>query len=218
MTVRHAHLPAGTLLVLLLLAAGSLPVPSPVLAQSRMPGVSGDPDNPITPLDRAHEFASLEGDFRVIFPSGCGSVTTRTLDQGTTGIDVFEEEYPLSVFCDRNGEMGEGCSVVVFFNGKTAEGDPAGPAEVMARMSSKLASYGARIVHQQPLQKDFGDGVLAEGLDVLAAQEGGSGQVWLRGFLIGSDIYIMSAWDLGGNVFNNPDYQTFFNSFQLGAE
>jgi hypothetical protein len=194
-----------------LLAAGGL-------AQEATPQLQGDPDNPVTLKKDAHEYYSMEGDFRVTWPSGCGSLTTRTpQESGLKGAGA-QQEYPMSVFCDRHGEKGEGCSVLVVFNARSSAGDPAGPPEVLTRLRAKLQSFGADIVRQQPLAKDFGNGIKAEGIDILAAQPGGSGQVWLRGFLIGSDIFIMSAWDLGGELWSDPEYATFFNSFNLGAE
>ena len=40
------------------------------------------------------------------------------------------------------------------------------------------------------------------------------GEVWIRGLLIDGDIYILTAWNNQGGVWDNPDYITFFNSFQ----
>jgi len=42
--------------------------------------------------------------------------------------------------------------------------------------------------------------------------------VWLRGLIVGSEVYILSAWSLEGNVWDNPEYMTFFNSFLPGAD
>lgn len=202
-----------TLLVTALLLL--LAVPAPAQEKGEL---KGSPDNPLTPLDRAHTTASREGDFRVTWPSGCSQVKTRTPADDSEAATNPEAEYPVMVFCDRHGEKGDGCSVTVVFNARSDDGGPAGPAEVTVRMQRMLRTFGAEIKRQAPLQKDFGQGRLAEGLDVQAAQTGGAGQVWVRGLLVDGVIYILAAWDLGGHVWENPEYITFFNSFQPGVE
>ena len=200
-----------TALLMLVLTAGV------ASGQEKIKGVTGTNENPLTPVEGPFKFKSMEGDFRVIWPSGCHQVLTRTpMDEGDS--DDWEKEQPVMVYCDRNGEKGEGCSVTAIFNVRGTNGSEASPDQVVARMQKLLASFGADITNQKPLKKDFGNGVLAEGLDVLAAQKGGSGQVWLRGMLIRGDIYIMSAWDLKGAIAQDPEYITFFNSFQPGTE
>lgn len=197
-------------LVLLILLSGM------ALGQEKIKGVTGSDENPLTPVEGPFKFKSTEGDFRVIWPSGCHQVLTRTpMDEGE---DDWDQEQPVMVYCDRNGEKGEGCSVTAIFNVQGADGGEASPDQVISRMKKLLTSFGAQITNQQPVKKDFGQGALAEGLDVLASQKGGSGQVWLRGMLIRGDIYIMSAWDLKGSIANDPEYITFFNSFQPGTE
>jgi hypothetical protein len=185
------------------------------LAGVKSPTLSSSDENPLMPMDRPFDFTSQEGDFQITWPGGCGKLRTRSLvDDGTSQ----DKEHPVFVSCDRNGEEGEGCSVSVLFNVKGADGGPAGPAEVVARMESMLVKFGAEIKRQAPLKKDFGDGLVVEGLDLQAAQTGGAGQVWLRGLLVYGDIYILAAWDLGGQLWGNPEYATFFNSFKPGTE
>ena len=202
---------AGALLPALV--AGGLAV-----AQEAESPLEGSSENTISPTVEAYERYSTDGDFRVVWPSGCGSLTTRTLGDGYADVDVFESEYPVGVHCNRAGKEGAGCMVVVVYNGKTADGSPAGPPEVVSRMTRQLQEYGAALVRQRPLVLQFAGGITAEGLEIHGAQQGGAGQVWLRGFLIGSDIYLLSAWDLEGGVWEDPEYHTFFNSFRLGAE
>lgn len=195
-------------LAMILLGAGTAP------AQERIKELSGSPDNPLTPLDRAFESASEEGDFRVTWPSGCNGLRTRTPTEAEPGSG---QERPVIVYCDRHGEKGEGCSVTAIFNARDRDGAPTGPQDVMARLQAMLSNLGAEITRQSPVGKEFPDGRLIEGVDVLAAQTGGAGQVWLRGLLSGDTIYILAAWDLGGNLWSNPEYATFFSSFQPGV-
>lgn len=200
------------LIVLFVVLAGLLAVPAVAKDQERT--FTSDPNNPMTPQDEPYRYTSVDGDFRIIWPSGCSKIKIRTPgDEGDA-----DSPYPVIVSCDRHGEDGAGCSVMVIFNAQGEDGSPAGPDQVMVNMQNLLRDFGAEVKQQSPLHKDFGEGLIVEGLDVLAAQAGGSGQVWLRGLLVGGDIYLLSAWDLSGKVWNNPEYVNFFNSFQPGTE
>lgn len=200
------------LLVAVLIVVGV----GPAQAEDRIKSVTGTEENPLTPQNKPFQYTNEDGNFRVTWPSGCSSLNART--RADEDLEDPNPEYPVMVFCDRNGEKGEGCSVTAIINAHSAEGGPAGPAEVVNRMQNLLREFGAEIKRQAPLQKDFGNGLMVEGLDVQAAQAGGAGQVWLRGLLVEGDIYILSAWDLGGNLWSNPEYANFFNSFLPGTK
>lgn len=210
----RAKLPIILLTTGLLLMLGAAAAP----AQERLKEMSGSPDNPLTPKEGPIDFNSEEGDFQVTWPGGCNGLRTRTPvdEEGAEGSG--DRERPVIVYCDRNGEKGEGCSVTAIFNARDKDGAPAGPENVMSRLQAMLHNLGAEVTGQAPLRKEFPDGRLVEGIDVHAAQAGGSGQVWLRGLIADGTIYILAAWDLGGNVWANPDYVTFFNSFEPGAK
>lgn len=197
------------LLVAVFLAGGAA-------ATDKIQTVKGSEDNPLSPQDKSFSFSSEEGDFRVRWPSGCSQVMTRSRQQD--GLADRDQEQPVIVYCDRHGEKGAGCSVTALFNVQGADGGVPGPDEVIERMTNVLGGFGADITNQKPLRKDFGDGLVVEGLDLLAAPSSGAGQVWLRGLLIGGDIYLLAAWDQAGEVAHDPEYITFFESFQPGSE
>jgi len=205
------NLPLLALLVMLL-AAVALP------SLGSEPQISSDPDNPLTPREDSYEYSSEDGNFRVTWPSGCSRIRVRMPREDEDEEAPDRVEYPVIVSCDRNGEKGEGCSVTVLFNARRPDGSPADPAEVAARMEKMLRNLGAEIQRQAPLSKDFGNGLVVRGLDVLAAQTGGAGKVWLRGLMVEGDVYIMAAWNLKGGIWDDPEYITFFNSFQPGAQ
>ena len=190
------------LLLALLLAGGAG-------ATDKIKTVKGSEDNPISPQDESFSFSSEEGDFRVRWPSGCSQVKTRSRQ-----VDDDAQEQPVIVYCDRNGEKGEGCSVTALFNISGG----GSPEMVMDRMMKVLGGFGASITNQKPLRKEFEGGFVVEGLDVLASPSSGAGQVWVRGLLVGGDIYLLSAWDQAGEVAHDPEYIAFFESFQPGAE
>lgn len=207
----------GVMALAIILAPVVLLVPG-VWAQTEGNTLTGSEENPLTPVEDSFSFASEDGDFRVIWPSGCANLRTRSPIQDDYSDSDGEKEYPVIVTCDRYGEKGEGCSVTAIFNVKSISGGPVGPAEVIPRLKKMLKSLGAQIQKQKPIRKDFGDGAVAEGIDIQAAQPQGVGQVWLRGLVVHGDVYIMAAWDLGGQVWDNPEYITFFNSFQPGYD
>jgi hypothetical protein len=155
------------------------------------------------------------GDFQVVFPGGCGRLVTRSNEPDLFGGEQWDDIIQVShVFCDRYQKAGEGCSVTATFNLQSKDGSIAGPEQVTPRVEATLAEYGANIVSQTTIQKEFENGVVIEGVEVLARPEMGKGEVWIRGLLVEGDIYILTAWNNQGGVWKNPDYITFFNSFQ----
>nr|MEE4269578.1 hypothetical protein [Candidatus Krumholzibacteria bacterium] len=180
------------------------------------PLAEGTPENPLIPADQAHDFSSDIGDFRIMMPSGCAKVKTRTREDDSASGEYIEET--VVVYCDRFGKEGDGCSVTAIFNVEGPEGGMPEAPQVTERLENILKTYGAHVTDQRYLEKEFGDGLKAEGIDLLAARTGGSGQMWLRGMLINGDIYIIAAWNESGGVASNPEYVTFFNSFQPGAD
>jgi hypothetical protein len=160
-------------------------------------------------------FANQGQDFQILFPGGCGKVVTRYNEPDLYGGQEWDEIIQVNhVYCDRYQEKGEGCSVTATFNLHSADGGMAGPEHVISRVEEMLGEFGASVVKQKALRKDFGEGVIAEGVEVWANDAKGPGQVWIRGLLVDGDIYILAAWNKQGGVWGNPDYIAFFNSFQ----
>jgi hypothetical protein len=108
--------------------------------------------------------------------------------------------------------------VATIFNQLNKDGGMAGPDEVIARLEEQLGRFGVRVVEQSPIARELEDGRRFEGLDLLAVDERNVGQVWLRGVLSEGDIYVLAAWKLAGDLFDDPDYREFFNSFLPGVE
>jgi hypothetical protein len=160
-------------------------------------------------------FSNEGQDFQILFPGGCGKVVTRFNEPDLFGGEQWDEIIQVNhVFCDRYQEEGEGCSVTATFNLHNEDGSMAGPQQVISRVEEMLGEFGATVVEQKALKKDFGEGVVVEGVEVWANDKSGPGQVWIRGLLVDGDIYILAAWNRQGGVWGNPDYVTFFNSFQ----
>lgn len=178
-------------------------------AQGEQPDLS---HNPIT-------YQNEGGDFQIIFPSGCGKIVTRYNEPDLYGGEDWDDIVQVTfAFCDRFQKTGEGCSVSATFNMHGKDGSMAGAQHVVARVQNALKEYGAQVVDQKALKREFDNGIQVEGVEVRAQSPEGPGEVWVRGLLVDGDIYILVAWNNKGGLWDNPDYLTFFNSFQPWTE
>jgi hypothetical protein len=81
---------------------------------------------------------------------------------------------------------------------------------VVRQVEKALEHYGVRAQRQRPLEAP---GI--EGVEVQAVQPAGKGEVWVRGLLAGPKIYVLTAWNSNGGLFEDPEIADFFASFQL---
>ncbi len=175
-------------------------------------------DNPVTIGEKPVAFSSYEGNFRITFPSGCGKVVTRVPSEELPDVDGLPAVKITATYCDRFEKKGEGCSVTSYFNVTNDEGGYPESQQVIDRVLKFLKSMSVTIQKQLPVSKEFPDGTIIEGLDVFASESSGSGQAWVRGLIYEGDIYILSAWKSTGDLWSNPEFVTFFNSFQPGTD
>ena len=166
------------------------------------------------PERSAVTFRSPEDDFTVDFPEGCDRIRA-TAPSMTQQQDSLSEQDVLYAYCDRGKEPGQGASVTVFYAMTAEDGRSAGPADVVELIGKALVAKGVQVVHQTEIEKEFPGGALAEGTDIFAQEPGGAGQVWIRGLLVDGVIYLLEAWNQAGGLWEDPDYQNFFNSFKL---
>lgn len=174
-------------------------------------------DNPLKPLDRPYEYVNAEAEFRCTWPRGCDKLRRRSNELDPEA-DPFTALQVHHVSCDRDGEEGEGCSVSAIFNQLSMDGHQAGPAEVVDRIEEQLQRFRATVLEQTPIQNELPGGRRIEGLDIKARDEHGVGELWLRGVLSNGDIYVISAWNMAGGLFEDPEYVEFMNSFLPGTE
>ncbi len=143
--------------------------------------------------------------FEVYWPSGCG----RLLAGEPEVVDpTVRQEFRYA--CDRFNTQGRGFSVYVLQNGRDENGGPPSPAMVVQHIEAALAQYGVRAERQRPLEAPG-----FEGVEVQAVQPAGKGEVWIRGLLVGPHIYVLTAWDTNGGIFEDPEIRDFFASFRL---
>ena len=159
-------------------------------------------------------FSSFEGDFKVRFPGGCSMLRERTLADDFLETDEGPVRLTVHAFCNRQGRQGEGCSVTAYVDENLDAGPPADVDFVLKRVENILRKYGAKVLDQQPYHVAVEDGPFIEGVDVLAADPGNKGQVWVRGLLIEGDVYILAAWRAKGQVATDPEFVAFFDSFK----
>ncbi len=176
-------------------------------------------DNPTTTRTTPYHYNSEEGNFQVTWPSGCGELRIRANEPENF---VGEEENHLilvhHVTCDQFSAEGEGCSVTAVFDARNAEGGEAGPEQALARVRNALKTFGVKIVKQTPVKREFPGGLVVEGVDVVGTDANGNGQFWVRGLLVSHDIYLLTAWSTSGQLWENAEFQEFFNGFEPYAE
>jgi len=169
--------------------------------------------------NEAKHYISADGNFQVVWPSGCDKLRIRSNEpEYFVGEDESTVILVHSVICDREGETGEGCSVTATFEAKSKKGGEADAHEVLARVRNTLSRYGVTVVKQMPVKREFADGLIVEGVDVYGLGKDGVGQFWVRGLLAYHDIYLLTAWSVKGDLWENPAYQRFFNEFVPYAE
>jgi len=176
-------------------------------------------ENEISERTTPYRHISDEGSFQVTWPSGCGRLRIRA---NTPENFVGEEEESLILVhnetCEQFGVPGEGCSVTATFESRNSQGEPAGPEQVLARVRNTLQTFSVKMTKQVPIKRVFPDGTAMEGVEVMGTNPDGEGQFWVRGLLYYHDIYILSAWSTTGNLWENPEFQAFFNEFLPFAE
>lgn len=143
--------------------------------------------------------------FEVFWPSGCGQ-----LRSGEPEIVDPDRRQEFQYACDRFDEQGRGCSIYVLQNGTDENGGPPSPPMVVEQVEAVLEHYGVRSQRQRPLEAP---GI--EGVEVQAVQPTGKGEVWVRGLLAGPNIYLLTAWNMDGGLFTDPETVDFFASFRL---
>jgi hypothetical protein len=202
---------AALFLMMAMTAVASEPARGPVAEPAQDSDIEGSTELSMNPVTYTNE----GGDFQVVFPSGCGKLVTRSNEPDLFGGEQWNEIIQVNhVFCDRYQENGEGCSVTATFNLHSEDGSMAGPQHVIIRVQEILAEYGAKVISQDVIKKEYDNGIFIEGVEVKAKPDMGKGEVWIRGLIVEGDIYILTAWNIEGGVWENSDYITFFNSFQ----
>jgi len=190
-------------------AAGPPAVPAPPVGTKHRLDDVPDSMNPI-------DYPSIEGQFRVTFPTGCARLQTKmnTAADGSANVDV----RLVFVTCQRADTKEEGCQVSASLGAARGLKGQAATDLVTATVQKYLDKYTVIPERQTPVRRDFGAHGVVEGIDIKAHPTSGKGDVWIRGMLRGDDIYFLVAWKAAGGMLDDPEYAVFFQSFQPWAE
>jgi hypothetical protein len=146
-----------------------------------------------------------EAGFRIFWPAGHGEVQEQDSGERTV---YAAREFIYTI--ESGGRHGSGYSVRVMRHAR-GRGERAPDARrVVQHIEMTLKRFQVRTARQRPLEQGA-----VQGVEVQAIQPGGPGEVWMRGLLVGTDIYLLLAWDREGGVFEDPAAEAFFASFRL---
>jgi hypothetical protein len=179
-------------------------------AEAREAAAVADTAAPADPaiIERGFVSNHAEAGFRVYWPGGCGRIKEQVSD-GATRRAHREFIYT----CLRDGDNGRAVSVRVLHDAQDAGGAPPSPPFVVALVAEQVTRYKLRIRNQRPLEAG---GI--QGVEVQAVEPGGAGELWMRGLLVGVDVYLLMAWSEAGGLFDDPEIADFFASFRLGNQ
>jgi hypothetical protein len=146
-----------------------------------------------------------EAGFAIVWPSGCAEVAEQVSD-GPTQRAAREFFYS----CSHEQDRRHGVSVLRLQRAQAERGQAPHPRFVVELIEQHLALFAVRIVRQRPLQLEG-----MEGVDVHATEPMGLGEVWVRGLLIGTDVFVLMAWNRAGGLFEDAEIQQFIDSLEL---
>jgi len=153
--------------------------------------------------DDGHVRSHASAGFSIYWPGGCGQLLESS-SEGATDNAAKEQIYT----CEHS--TGIGFSVRHYHRAQTRDGLPASPVFVVDLVEHQMKRYGVRPDRQRPLE-----GGAIQGVEVHGVDPAGSGEVWIRGLLVGTEVYILKAWSNQGGLFENVEAADFFHSFQL---
>lgn len=153
----------------------------------------------------AHEQEYPEAGFEIFWPTGCATITQQ-ISQGPTTRAAQEWFYSCSPEPDRR----RGASVLRLRSARAEQNSPPHPRFVVDLVKHHLEMFSVRIVRQRAFEQDG-----MQGVDVHASELAGEGEVWVRGLLIGTDVFVLMAWNRAGNLFDDPEIQRFITSLRL---
>ncbi len=144
-----------------------------------------------------------EAGFSIYWPAGCGRLR-ESLSDGVTPHAAQEQIYN----CEP--EPGRGFSVRHYHRAQTEDGSAASPRFVVDLVEQQMKRYGVTTKRQRPLE-----GGTIQGVEVQGVHPAGAGEVWIRGLLIGAEVYVLTAWNDQGGLFDDVDVADFFHSFRV---
>ena len=192
-------------------------LPSVLVGLLLVVACGGDDDTAVTERDTSTAAADTsaaapglvrhhrEAGFQVYWPSGCDK-----LNEQASGHATRRAAREFIFTCDQDGKLLKGLSIRVLQQAHGRNDTPPGPPLVVSMIEAQVRRFGVQTVRQRPLQSAD-----SEGMDVQAAEPHGDDKLWIRGLLIGQDIYLLMAWSGESDLFEDPETVNFFASFRV---
>jgi hypothetical protein len=198
---------AGWAVLPLILIAGAAAIaePGPGAEPEPAPGDTAEVFDPTAQPQPGYGQDHAEAGFHVFWPSGCAGVKEQVSARPT---EYAQREWVYT--CTHPDDLRHGVRVLRMQEASDEHGNPPHPRFVVGLVQDHLALFSVRVIRQRPLE--FGG---FQGVDVHGQEPDGAGEVWVRGLLLGTDVFILMAWNRAGGVFENPEIHRFFDSFRL---
>lgn len=152
-----------------------------------------------------HVMQHPEAGFSIYWPAGCERLNQKESDGPTR---LAEREVITS--CVRSDL---GFTVRLLDRAHDVNGEAPHPRLVVSLIEQQLDRKKLRTVRQRPLESG---GV--QGVEVQAEGRDSQQRAWLRGFLVGTDIYLLMVVGEAEDIFERAEVQDFFYSFDIDGQ
>jgi hypothetical protein len=155
-------------------------------------------------------YASTEGRFTVTFPSACS-----VLDKRANYDDKGEAEVPVRILSIECGAAG--VHVEARLGAARGLAGRAAGELVVSEVRRLVAARKATPQQQRALHEEYGERGAVDWFEIEARPESDKGELKVRGYLYGEDIYFLVAGRPSGQVWSEPQYVRFFTDFRPWA-
>jgi len=148
--------------------------------------------------------SSVEGRFRVWWPRECELLNTRTIESHTR-----PGEYSMVTVTGSYKDQPErGFSATVWFE---HEGGAPTPELVTGRITNNARVHDLEIIRQTPMAWEGMEGVIT-----FCREKGEGGRhTRIYGYIVGDRSVLLMGWAPGVEIFAEPDFRRFFDTFEL---
>lgn len=154
-------------------------------------------------------YVSAEGRFTVTFPSGCSSLDLRAnYDKAATEVPV----RILAVECRVAGVYVEARLGAA----RGLSGSAAGEL-VVAEVRRFIDAHKATPLQKRFLHEEYGERGAVDWFEIEARPKSSKGELKVRGYLYGEDIYFLIADSTTSNAWAEPQFVRFFADFRPWA-
>ncbi len=166
--------------------------------------VSESAGTPVAEYADPDAYTHPDGHFRVRWPANCGQFRTRMLGDAKSeeGLEMVTSFAPMK------GAPDSGISVSVWF--RESDGSASTPEKITLHIASLINERNLVITHQKPIMR-----LGMEGVAVYCKHETTDMLYWTETYLSKGRTLMISAWDTGDFMFEDPEIQRFFRSVEF---